>query len=156
MVSDPTNETAIRERALNLLARREHAPAELQRKLLSRGFDADAVAAVLHDLEQANLLSSQRYVEARVRQGISRGDGPRKIQARLKQAGVEPASSAEFVDEAGDAVDWLAQARALCQRRFGEDPPPTRKDWARRARFLSSRGYTEDVVRKVLGGIPRL
>lgn len=154
-MKDPGSESEIRERALNLLARREHAPAELQRKLVSRGFDADVVAKVLGQLVQDNLLSTQRYVEARVRHSLSRGDGPRKIQARLQQAGVDAPSSRQLRDDFGEEIDWLAQASELCERRFGTDPAPTGKEWSRRARFLISRGYTEEVVRKLLGPIPR-
>lgn len=153
-MKDSGSESEIRERALNLLARREHAPAELQRKLVSRGFDADTVAKVLLQLEQDDLLSTQRYVEARVRHSLSRGDGPRKIQARLQQAGVDAPSSSQIRDDFGEEIDWLAQAREVCERRFGADLPASGKEWSRRARFLVARGYTEDIVRKVLGRIP--
>jgi len=153
-VKDPISEREIRDRALNLLARREHTPAELQRKLVSRGFDADASSKVLRDLESDNLLSTERYVEARVRHSLNRGDGPRRIQARLQEAGVDAPSSREIRDENGDEIDWLEQARGVCERRFGEEAPTTTKEWMRRARFLAARGFPEDIVRKLLGRIP--
>lgn len=154
-MKDPASKSEIRERALNLLARREHSPAELQRKLVSRGFDAEATTNVLRELERDKLLSTERYVEARVRQSLSRGDGPRKIQARLHDAGVDAPHTSELRDEDGTQIDWLEQARRACERRFGEDAPTTTKEWMRRARFLAARGFTEDVVRKLLGRIPR-
>lgn len=154
-MKDPSSESEIRERALNLLARREHAPAELQRKLVSRGFDPDAVSNVLRTLEQQKLLSTQRYIEARVRQSLSRGDGPRKIQARLQDAGVAAPRSSELRDDSGEEIDWQEQARCVCERRFGADPPTTTKEWMRRARFLASRGFPEGIVRKLLGRVPR-
>lgn len=154
-MKDPTSEREIRDRALNLLARREHTPAELQRKLVSRGFDPDATSRVLRDLESENFLSTERYVEARVRHSLNRGDGPRKIQARLQEAGVDGLSNREIRDENGEEVDWLEQARGVCERRFGEEGPTTTTEWMRRARFLAARGFPEDVVRKLLGRIPR-
>lgn len=154
-MKDPVSESEIRDRALNLLARREHSPAELQRKLVSRGFDADAIQGVLGQLETENLLSTERYVEARVRQSLSRGDGPRKIQARLQDAGVTAPSTSELRDDYGEQIDWPAQARDVCERRFGSEPPATSKEWMRRARFLAARGFPEEIVRKLLGRIPR-
>ena len=154
-MKDPASESEIRSRALNLLARREHSPAELQRKLAAAGFETEVIGTVLAQLAHEGLLSVERFAQARVRQGLSRGDGPRKIASRLQQAGVKSPGPGAMRDDNGEPIDWLAQAQGLCQRRFGDAPPDSAKEWSRRARFLAARGYPEQTVRQVLGGIPR-
>ncbi len=51
----------VRRAAMNLLARREYARAELIRRLEGRGMPAALVAAVADDLVAENLLSDARF-----------------------------------------------------------------------------------------------
>ena len=60
-------ETTLLDRALACLARREHSRAELARKLASHAESADALTALLDDLESRRLLSDARYAEMRLR-----------------------------------------------------------------------------------------
>ena len=62
-MTDEAGPDAARERALDLLARREHSCAELCQKLVHKGFAASA-ETVVAELAQAGLVSDQRYAEA--------------------------------------------------------------------------------------------
>ena len=55
----------LRERALGLLARREHSRAELGRKLAAHLGPEDDLEALLEDLLKRKLLSEERYAESR-------------------------------------------------------------------------------------------
>ncbi|MCB1587688.1 MAG: regulatory protein RecX [Xanthomonadales bacterium] len=142
-------------RAIVLLSRREHSPQELRNKLQSKGFPEDAVIDVMEALQRDGLLSSERFVEARLRQGLRQGHGPRRIRQRLREAGVDPAQLQHALEAHDDDVDWLAQAREACDKRFGTEAPAAAREWARRARFLQGRGFDEAVIRKLLGRCPR-
>jgi regulatory protein len=48
-----------------------------------------------------------------------------------------------------DLPDELERARALWLRKYGE-PPADGKEWARQARFLQGRGFSTDVIRRLL------
>lgn len=137
----------LRERALNLLARREHSRAELARKLALHG-EADAIAALLDTLEREGLLSNQRYAEnlASARAGRH---GSLRLKADLRDKGVSEEVVAEVVREAraGD----LESARAVWAKKFGQ-PPADAAERARQMRFLAGRGFPLDVVRRVVGG----
>ncbi len=52
---------SLRERALQLLARREHARTELARKLKPHAESVEQLAALLDDLVARKLLSDERY-----------------------------------------------------------------------------------------------
>lgn len=149
-------------RAVRLLAVREHSVQELRRKLrrtrtpgsADNPDDAD-IEAVLEDLQRDGLLSEERFVEAFVRSRLGRGQGPAKIRAGLMERGV----ARELVDDALDQPDqdaefWRDRARTVQTRRFGAGPPVDRADWAKRARFLSARGFGPDVIYRTLGEQP--
>ena len=81
---DPQAERlAIRKRAMDMLARREHAPAELADKLAKRDHDREQISSVLDELIDEGLLSQTRYADAMVASRAARGVGPVRIRAEL-------------------------------------------------------------------------
>lgn len=149
----------LKARGVRLLAVREHSVQELRRKLrrarTSDSADDADIEAVLEDLQRDGLLSEERFVEAFVRSRLGRGQGPAKIRAGLMERGV----ARELVDDALDQPDqdaefWRERARTAQTRRFGAGPPTDRADWAKRARFLSARGFGPEVIYRTLGEQP--
>ncbi|MCB1909320.1 MAG: regulatory protein RecX [Rhodocyclaceae bacterium] len=138
----------LRQRALRLLARRDHTRAELTRKLSSYG-SPDDVAAVVAHMAELELQSDRRFAEQFVR---SRGAryGVARLRRELGQRGVDGTLGALALASELDG-DELERARRLWQARFGE-AADDRREWARQARFLQSRGFTADVIHRVLKG----
>jgi regulatory protein len=138
---------AAREAAMRLLARREYAVAEMVQRLRGRGHDEALAITVVDELCDEGLLSEERFVESFVRSRVERGSGPMKIEAELRQRGVDTARAEPHLAE----VDWREQARAVYHQRFGSAAPPAdRREWSRRARFLQGRGFTAEQVRRVM------
>ena len=161
-------------RALAWLAQREHSRVELQRKLMRaaraahgaregssggrappdasspapEAFDADAasraVELLLDWLEEHRLLAADRFVESRVHARAARF-GNLRIRQELAQHAVD---IGEDVRRALDDSE-PARARAVRERRFGQ-APDTPQERARQARFLAARGFSADVIRRVL------
>jgi regulatory protein len=144
-VHDP----ALHEAAVRLLARREHAAAELVAKLEQRGFAHTDAAAEVERLAADGLQSDERFTTLFVEQRVERGDGPMKVKAALNQRGVAAgqidAALAAYEDE------WPALARAALEHRFGGGVPVTRNERARRARFLQQRGFPAAIVGRATG-----
>lgn len=138
---------SLRERALALLARREHSRAELARKLSAHG-EADEIAALLDALEQERLLSDDRFAESlrNTRQGRY---GSLRLRQELRDKGVAAGRIAEEVERAR-AAD-LEAARAVWDKKFGT-PPTDARDRARQMRFLLGRGFPMEVAVRVVGG----
>ena len=137
----------LRERALRLLARREHARVELARKLAPHAESGEALEALLDDLTARRLLSDERYVEMRMNARAARY-GNARLAYELRTQGV----SDELVAAAlavGD--DELTRARAAWQRKFGVGAQDD-GERARQMRFLLSRGFSGETVRRVLRG----
>ena len=137
----------LRERALRLLARREHARAELARKLAPHAESGEALDALLDELTARHLLSDERYVEMRMNARAARY-GNARLAYELRTQGV----SDELVAAALAAgEDELSRARAAWQRKFGASAQDD-GERARQMRFLLSRGFSGETVRRVLRG----
>jgi regulatory protein len=136
----------LRQRAIRLLARREHTRAELARKLAPLGSEED-IDAVLADLSASGLLSDARAAAAYVRSNASRF-GAARLRQTLRRKGVE----SELIDDQlaqADLPDEMARAREIWARKFSA-PPADAREWARQARFLQGRGFSTDTIRRLL------
>jgi regulatory protein len=162
---------SLKARALQWLAQREHSRVELRRKLLrlarqqaadaaknaSDSSDAagdrepaDPAAAVdgLLDWLVANrYLSDARFVESRVNARTARY-GNLRIRQELGQHGAAlDAATAERLKGSE-----MARAQALWARRYGATPALDANERARQMRFLAGRGFSADVIRRVVRG----
>jgi regulatory protein len=135
----------LRQRAIGLLARREHSRRELQQKLHQRGAAGEDIEQLLDVLQGEGLQSEQRFAESFVRSRIERGLGPQRIQAELRERGVDD----ELIGEAlaGADVDWSQQAHQVRHKRFGSAPPEDAREQARQMRFLQYRGFNGEQIR---------
>jgi regulatory protein len=141
------------QRAVAALARREHSRAELARKLqrhLPEGADPSEIERVLDELARRGMLSEARFAASLVR---NRGErfGVARVRQELRQHDVAP----ELIERATDELrkSEFARARAIWRKRFGVAP----RDEAERAkqlRFLAARGFSTDVIVRVVRGTP--
>jgi len=136
----------LRARALGYLARREYSRDELQRKLKFHAEDGDDLDALLDDLQRRGWLSEQRVVEQVVHARQSKF-GSRRIAYELREKGI----AEELIDGALAEFDELATARTVWARKFGTLPTDA-KERAKQMRFLMSRGFGGETIRKVLQG----
>jgi regulatory protein len=65
----------------------------------------------------------------------------------LREKGVADDLIANAVEEV--KINELDFAREVCRKKFRASPS-SREDWAKQARFLQSRGFGFDVIKKVL------
>ena len=137
----------LRSRAIKLLARREHSRLELARKLAAHGTQEE-IDAVLTDLTRSGLLSDARYAEAYVRANAARF-GAARLRQTLRQKGIAGELIESHLAGGADMADELARARAVWEKKYAARPADA-KEWARQARFLQGRGFSTDVIRKLL------
>lgn len=144
----PRRPRSLLARALALLARREHSRAELARKLGPHAATADELSVLLDDLQARRLLSDERFVEVLARSRSQRF-GAARIRQELRARGVSnELTRAAVADLRGSE---LQRARDLWLRRYGH-PAALPAERARQMRFLAARGFSSDVIRKVVGG----
>lgn len=134
----------LRRRAIGFLARREHSRAELVRKLAGEGTQEE-IETVLAQLETEGLLSDARCAEAYLRSHADRF-GAAKLRQNLRAKGIDDELTA---DRLAALPDELERARAAWAKKFGVAPCDAR-EWARQARFLQSRGFAGEIIRRLL------
>jgi regulatory protein len=141
----PLGESAaeLKTRALRLLARREHSRDELAHKLSPHAESPEALDTVLDFLVSKKLLSNERFAEVRAH-WLARKYGAVKIRRDLESKGVEQ-HLLERVSTEGE----LERAQAILARKY-RAPATTREERAKRARFLQGRGFSVDVIRRLV------
>ena len=155
---------SLKARALRLLSLREYSRKGLAAKLAESearwaklgGEQIDQtsqstavnIEAVLDDFEARGWLSDERFAEALVRR---RGEryGVRKIADELERAGVDSQQSAKLLGALKETE--FQRAYDLWTRKYGVHAPD-QKERARQYRFLASKGFSSEVVTKVIGG----
>ena len=142
---------ALRRRAMDLLARREHSRAELAAKLQDRFAEADpdAIESVLDKLAAENLQSDRRFAGEYLRMRMRRGFGWLHIRGELQTRGVADSIISELVrpDE-----EWLELAESLVDSRLAgqKDLTPGGREHQRLFRFLQGRGFSAETAHRSL------
>jgi regulatory protein len=139
---------SLKGRALKYLAAREHSRSELMRKLAPHAEDPTEIEHVLDDLQRRGFLSEERFVASVVHRRAA-GHGTARIRQELSLKGITADQMRAPLEELQSSE--LARAHAVWARRFGS-PATEPREQARQMRFLMARGFSGDVVRRVLKG----
>ena len=137
---------SLKGRALRLLSQREHSRAELERKLARHVQEGEHLGAVLDDLQAKDFISEHRTAESVVHRRAARM-GVMRIRQELQAKGL----SGEAVEQALAPLQGteLERASALWRQKFSE-PPADAQARAKQMRFLMARGFSGEVVSRVL------
>lgn len=135
------------DKALELLARREHSQQELRRKLKIRGVASEDATEALFRLEQAHYQSDDRFAETLIRQRIAQGYGPLHIRGELRSHQI--VVNGELANLLAKE-DWGALAQKMVERR-GLSAQSDVNQRKKIAQFLLRRGFPGDVVYRSVG-----
>ena len=108
--------------------------------------DAGEIEALLDKLQADGHLCDRRFVESRVNARRARF-GNRRIEQELQRHGAR-------LDEAGRAelrASELERARRVWSAKYGQ-PAQSAAERARQMRFMAGRGFSADVIRRVVAG----
>lgn len=139
---------SLKGRALRLLAGREHSRAELEKKLGPHEEEPGELQRALDELQAKGFISDQRVVESVIHRRAARlGTGRVKQELQAKGIGA---------DVMADALEGLRgtevqRAREVWRKKFGE-PAEDPAGRARQMRFLASRGFGAEAIRRVVSG----
>ncbi len=147
------------DKAYTYLTRRDQSELELRQKLakaiakypapdLLDQTPDDAINAIITDLKTQNLINdakfAQVWVESRLR---SKPKGKYVLEHELQQKGISKNLIHEVLGEQVSPATELESARKLVARRHS-------KTYEQNARFLQSKGFGFDIIRKALKGDP--
>ena len=139
--------------ALKLLAHRARSQEEVRRRLERKGFAAEVVGATLARLRELGYLDDGAYARSRAESLLARGRlAPAAVERRLSASGVAAPTARAAVDEArGERTERDLARACLEARRPALERGSPLAERIRAARFLAGRGFSEEVVREVVG-----
>jgi regulatory protein len=109
----------VRNAALRLVSRAEQCAFLLSRKLLKKGFDAEAVKAVVLELTEAGMVNDSRFARMWLRSRlVVRADSPRRISAALRTKGVDKNTVEEAVRDCLNSETEQALLERFIKKRF--------------------------------------
>lgn len=134
--------------AVRLLARREHSVAELNDKLLHKGYcDLDIENAINRCLQQG-LQSDARFAESLVRTRIRQGYGPLRIRQELQMKHISPALITEVLS--AEHENWLMHAMVVWEKKYKASGDVSFENKQKQKQFLLYRGFTPDIIAELL------
>jgi regulatory protein len=139
---------SLKGRALKYLAAREHSRVELERKLRPHEEEPGQVEAALDELEAKGLLSQARFVESLLHRKSARF-GAARIRHELNAHQLDTDAVAQAVSQL--QASEFERARALWQKKFAT-PATEPEQRAKQMRFLAGRGFSPEVIRRVVRG----
>ena len=131
-------------KGIRLLSMREHSVREITTKLSVKCESMDTMYAVIDDLVEAKYLCDRRFTESFIRSKQNRGFGPSKINGDLKNKGISAVLIDEFLDQ--NSAIWMEIAKNQYQKKYADTPVTDYKTWAKRARFMQSRGFSMEHI----------
>ena len=144
----PALQPSLKGRALRLLSQREHSRLELERKLAAHETEPGELARALDELQARGFISEARVVESVVHRRAAKL-GTARVRQELLAKGLAPEAMAEALEQLRGSE--LARAREVWARKFGQ-PASDPQERAKQMRFLVSRGFAAEVVRRVVRG----
>ena len=147
-MNKPGFQPSLKGRALRFLSQREHSRAELERKLAPHEEVPGELAKALDELQARDFINDGRAVDSMVNRRSGKL-GSTRIRQELAAKGL----SGDAVAEAMAGLKDTEQSRALevWRKKFGQ-APQTPQERAKQMRFLLTRGFNAEVVRRVVQG----
>ena len=143
---------SLKGRALRLLSQREHSRKELEQKLKPHEETPGELTEALDFLAAKDFINEKRVVESVVNRRSTKLGA-----ARVRQELMAKGLPADDIADAVQAMRGTEFERALVvwRKKFGA-PPSDASERGKQVRFMVSRGFAAEVVRRVVAGADEL
>ena len=147
-MNKPGFQPSLKGRALRLLSQREHSRAELERKLAQHEEVPGELSKALDELQARDFINDGRAVDSLVNRRAGKL-GSARIQQELAAKGLSGEAVAEALENLKDTE--FSRAHEVWRKKFGS-PAQDPQARAKHMRFLITRGFSAEVVRRVVNG----
>ena len=136
-----------RDRALYLLQSQGRTQAEMIKKLKDDGYSQSVTERVLSFLQEYHFIDDNAYTENYIHVNKGR-KSKRQITYELQQKGVDRDQIRQMLEE--NPVDEEETVRALLKKKTGGRIPEDKKEIQKLAAFLGRKGFSFEVISRVL------
>ncbi len=139
--------------AMQMLSRRARSEAEVRARLARSGFSEGDVDAAIARLRELRFLDDAAFARNRAEKLLVAGRlGPKGVARKLIGQGISSEQADQAIHEAqGDSKEIELAERFLKKLKPPVDRASPMEARARAARSLLSRGFSEEIVRQILG-----
>ena len=145
-MNKPGFQPSLKGRALRLLSQREHSRTELERKLAAHEEVPGELAKALDELQARDFINDGRAVDSVVHRRAGKL-GAARVKQELAAKGLTGEAVAQALEDLKDTE--LSRAQEVWRKKFGS-PAPDPQTRAKHMRFLLMRGFSAEVVRRVV------
>lgn len=135
-------------RAMHLLEKQDRTEADLRNKLKESGYDAEVADAAIDYVKSFGYIDDLRYASNYVHFHQDR-KSRRSLITALAGKGVSSDIISQAIDDEYD-VDESIQIKSILEKRHYNFDNPSYEERAKQMRYLMSKGYSMDAVRKAL------
>ncbi|WP_336219811.1 recombination regulator RecX [Citrobacter amalonaticus] len=145
------------DRAVRILAVRDHSEQELRRKLAAPVMgkngpeEIDATAddydRVIAWCYEHHYLDDERFISRFIAGRSRKGYGPARVRQELNQKGIARELTEKAMRECD--IDWCFLAREQAVRKYGDPLPTTFSEKVKIQRFLLYRGYLMEDIQEI-------
>lgn len=136
-----------RDRSLYLLQSQGRTQAEMIKKLKDDGYSQSVTERVLSFLQEYHFIDDNAYTENYIHVNKGR-KSKRQITYELQQKGVDRDQIRQMLEE--NPVDEEETVRALLKKKTGGRIPEDKKEIQKLAAFLGRKGFSFEVISRVL------
>jgi regulatory protein len=147
-MNQPGFQPSLKGRALRLLSQREHSRAELERKLAAHEEMPGELAKALDELQARDFINEDRVIESVVHRRAGKL-GAARVRQELSAKGLSGEAVAAAME--GLRESEFSRALAVWRKKF-DRPAADPSERAKQIRFLMTRGFNAEVVRKIVQG----
>ena len=145
-MNKPGFQPSLKGRALRLLSQREHSRTELERKLAPHEEVPGELAKALDELQARDFINDGRAVDSVINRRSGKL-GSARIQQELAAKGLSGEAVAQAMASLKESE--LSRAPEVWRKKFGTAPQDPQAK-AKQMRFLLSRGFPSEVVRRTV------
>ncbi|CAM3396003.1 Regulatory protein RecX [Klebsiella spallanzanii] len=145
------------DRAIRILAMRDHSEQELRRKLAAPVMSKNGpetldvtpeeVDKVVEWCIDNRYLDDARFVSQFIASRSRKGYGPARVRQELNQKGISRETIESSMREC--EIDWALLAKEQAQRKYGEPLPTAFAEKVKIQRFLLYRGYLMEDIQEI-------
>lgn len=143
------SEPSLKGRALRLLSQREHSRHELTQKLRQYEASEGELQRTLDELQAKGFIDEQRVLESVLHRRSGQW-GNTRLRQDLLAKGLPAQAVAEAMARLKESE--LARAQDVWRKKFGVAAQSVAEQ-GKQARFLLTRGFAPETVRRVVGGL---
>jgi regulatory protein len=147
-LNKPGFQPSLKGRALRLLSQREHSRAELERKLAPHEEVPGELAKALDELQARDFINDGRAIESVVHRRSGKL-GAARVKQELAAKGLSGEAVAQALADLRETES--SRAQEVWRKKFGQAPQDP-QERARQMRFLITRGFSAEVVRRIVQG----